>query len=472
MWVYVPGNTSVSSPVRDLLISELESLSQMLSASCTSKGKLQRSKSWSAVLKKGRWTTLPFGAIAQQETMALCAARWMVSLPAGPVLLSPLLDDAKVLRTIDGCGRRFGEPYARLAQDGSWGKTSQACLPGMEDTHSEASSPIWHKASSMRNGSVCRRRKLVLPTSGSDSFCSPGNSGSVGASDSSSTNEALNQSTDSGSKDDFFRSEMDADFSSQTCEEHWPTPDGQIFQDNHQCTPEEWDQRRQRLKENAKTPNGNGCGTPLAMAAYVWATPGVPSGGGRKRSQVEVLQRGNLSDGTKRQIDLESEVTFWASPRSHEAGDYQRDGGTKDKILTLTGQAGLWARPNATNGDKAPDCFSRGPSNPSLPAQAKSCPCSPQVLATTDGVLSSADTLGLLLRYRRWLYSALGCPWKDMPTPEEELKANPVQLNPLFTAWLMGWLPAWPVESMPCDSAEMALWFSRQRSRLLSFFTD
>jgi hypothetical protein len=42
-------------------------------------------------------------------------------------------------------------------------------------------------------------------------------------------------------------------------------------------TPETWTARRERLKE-AKN-NGNGCGTPLTMAAAMWPTPQVTTSG-------------------------------------------------------------------------------------------------------------------------------------------------------------------------------------------------
>ncbi len=55
----------------------------------------------------------------------------------------------------------------------------------------------------------------------------------------------------------------------------WPTPDANVFQDGHEQTAEQWEARKARLKLTAN--NGNGCGTPLTMAANLfdqqWATP-------------------------------------------------------------------------------------------------------------------------------------------------------------------------------------------------------
>jgi len=51
----------------------------------------------------------------------------------------------------------------------------------------------------------------------------------------------------------------------------WPTPDASIAQDGE--SPEKWLARRETLKASKK--NGNGCGTPLAMAAQIcgWPSP-------------------------------------------------------------------------------------------------------------------------------------------------------------------------------------------------------
>lgn len=49
----------------------------------------------------------------------------------------------------------------------------------------------------------------------------------------------------------------------------WPTPDASVAQDGE--TPTTWLERRERVKATAE--NGNGMGTPLAMAARLWATP-------------------------------------------------------------------------------------------------------------------------------------------------------------------------------------------------------
>jgi hypothetical protein len=50
---------------------------------------------------------------------------------------------------------------------------------------------------------------------------------------------------------------------------NWPTPDASVAQDGE--TAATWLKRKAAMK--AKGYNGNGCGTPLAMAATTWKTP-------------------------------------------------------------------------------------------------------------------------------------------------------------------------------------------------------
>ena len=49
----------------------------------------------------------------------------------------------------------------------------------------------------------------------------------------------------------------------------WPTPDAFVSNDGEQ--PETFEARRAKVKESAQ--NGNGMGTPLAMACKMWSTP-------------------------------------------------------------------------------------------------------------------------------------------------------------------------------------------------------
>jgi len=78
--------------------------------------------------------------------------------------------------------------------------------------------------------------------------------------------------------------------------------------------------------------------------------------------------------------------------------------------------------------------------------------CSPPPETTPAGTASSTDSSGSLLHYRRWLYWRLGVPYAIPTNGEDELKLNPVRLNPCFAEWLMGW----PIGATDCGASATA----------------
>ena len=78
----------------------------------------------------------------------------------------------------------------------------------------------------------------------------------------------------------------------------WPTPNAGNFNDGESL--ETWESRKEKNK--AKGINGNGQGTPLAIAAKLWPTPTVPNGGRRNPEGTSIT--GKKPDGGKAQIDL------------------------------------------------------------------------------------------------------------------------------------------------------------------------
>lgn len=87
----------------------------------------------------------------------------------------------------------------------------------------------------------------------------------------------------------------------------WPTPDASVMQDGE--TPETFEARRERVKLTAK--NGNGMGTPLAMAAQMWPTPAA-------RDYKGANGEGHLENSTG-SLHLDQLPNFvahmWATPR-------------------------------------------------------------------------------------------------------------------------------------------------------------
>lgn len=94
----------------------------------------------------------------------------------------------------------------------------------------------------------------------------------------------------------------------------WPTPNAGNFNDGESV--KTWEKRRQKNKE--KGVNGNGHGTPLAIAAKLWPTPTVPNGGRRNKEGTSIT--GMTPDGKKRQIDLrEFAIRMYPTPQAHDA---------------------------------------------------------------------------------------------------------------------------------------------------------
>jgi hypothetical protein len=114
---------------------------------------------------------------------------------------------------------------------------------------------------------------------------------------------------------------------------HWPTPDAATF--NASEAPESFLRRQAELK--AKGTNGNGCGTPLAMAVRIWPTPtgqDSEASGAAAYSTASGRHAGTtLTDAAVRGL--------WATPRK-EGFDAGRHRGQAD---SLHSQIKQWATP-------------------------------------------------------------------------------------------------------------------------------
>jgi hypothetical protein len=177
---------------------------------------------------------------------------------------------------------------------------------------------------------------------------------------------------------------------------HWPTPDANVSNDGE--TPESFEARRQR--NIAKGYNGNGMGTPLAMAARMWPTATA------------------------------------GDSASTGAASYSTDSG-RHAGTTLTDAIRTWATPAARDHKGSPKELTR-PGGKSrldqLDRQAENF--SPRVQPIPDGrqSLPSAPTLPLRLN------PVFGC-W--------------------LMGWPTWWTNPGPTA---CAQSEMALWRSRLRS--------
>lgn len=141
-----------------------------------------------------------------------------------------------LLASARGCGTSMRESLASYDPGSSSWKTSQRSLLGGWETYSER----WPVSGTMQSG-----RLSELPTSARPT----GESGCLS----------------------------------------WPTPDAAVF--NVSESPESFRARQEALR--AKGINGNGCGTPLAMAVKMWTTPqahdaNIKHGGSRQDLPVQV----------------------------------------------------------------------------------------------------------------------------------------------------------------------------------------
>jgi hypothetical protein len=90
----------------------------------------------------------------------------------------------------------------------------------------------------------------------------------------------------------------------------WPTPDGSAVQVGEGL--ETWMARRERLKQ--KGINGNGCGTPLSMAARMAGWPSPNAHDGRRPGHEDI----NSTQGTNLRRDA-LRWCGWATPTVQDA---------------------------------------------------------------------------------------------------------------------------------------------------------
>jgi hypothetical protein len=198
----------------------------------------------------------------------------------------------------------------------------------------------------------------------------------------------------------------------------WPTPDASVAQDGE--TPETWLARRERLK--AKKNNGNGCGTPLSMAAALWSTPRATDG--EKGGPNQSFGAGG--------VPLASQAALWATP---SARDFKSGEASEETLARnshpLNEQARHWQTPNTVD--------ARGGQKLGPASQARLC------------VQASSRQLPTTCTH--------GGPCR--PT-----------LNPRFVELMMNWPLGWTDASTALEQEAMASYRSRLASRFASLLRD
>jgi len=338
MWLYIPNTSTSSASAQGGVdsISGSNSLCQRFEASLWWRGKPSPSRTWSTRLSKVSWLQQLSGRMPDPSTAAHGAASWMASLAASRASHTQW-PAGSADRSIPAI---FGRPLG-----------ASSFKPG-------------HGSSSSRMSPECLRRGLTKSLAPSASFETYADLVSRLRLDCS-----------------LRRRSAPATSGNASSSSAWPTPS--VMLTGERTSPQAFEARRLRLKAKHGSRTGNGAGPDLAMIAKQWPTPTAvihrsvyaseethcrnarplqefvglwatptSSENSNRTTQMApshgnghgIVLAGQAADFSKR----------WATPRSHEVGQYQNSKGNKSKpVSTLTGQAlSLPDRPISTVGEE------------------------------------------------------------------------------------------------------------------------
>lgn len=410
MWLYIPrtGSTSsASAPAAAASTSASNWQFPALAQSAWSRGKPSRSRDWYRRWRRASWLQQLCGAMPDPSTADAGAASWMASLAASRA--SPTVSPASVWRSSmsETCGQPPGASSSSRAPGSYSSKMSAACshrggASGYGETFAD-----W--ATRLRRD-YSRRLRSARAMSGNVSSSS-----------------------------------------------RWPTPDASVANDGEM--PEAFLARRERVR--LRRLNGNGMGTPLAMASKLWFTPSVPNGG--RRLPEEVSPTGVTVDGRKRQVGLENQTRLWPTPTSRDHRSIHASPATVERnARPLSEMVGQWPTPRAGDGEKGGPNQAFGTGSVPLPALAarwrtpRAKEDSQYQYAGGNKSKPSPTLLGQAFSHPAQATSTLG----------EASCSDHRTLNPRFVEWLMGWPPAWT--NCECSATEWSRWSRLMRCALSS----
>ena len=321
MWLHVPASTSsASAPAGAGSISASSWHSPALAASSWWRGRPSPSRTWWQRCERVSWLSALCGTMSEPSTAGPGVASWMASLAASRASRTASPDESAAASTSATCGARRGASSSPQGPGSSSSRTSPACsrrglTKSLEPSGFGETYAGW--VSRLR-ADCSARRKSARATSASGSSSSG-----------------------------------------------WPTPtvrdykgggtamvrsDGKLRTDMLDWVAESWATPRASDGEKGGPGQAFGAGgMPLAAQASHWATPTVRAHRKSAKAMRPFAQGGQSSPpGIEQQAEQ-----MWRTPRSHEAGQYQRDHGDPDRPTpTLTGQAfSLLAPPMSTGGE-------------------------------------------------------------------------------------------------------------------------
>ena len=221
------------------------------------------------------------------------------------------------------CGSNISESFATFDPESSSWRTSQRCLEGGLTLYSDR----WPKAGTTQYGQAYELPMLALridasgcslwPTASATDYKTTSKPGQrrgqladamwptpdVGMAEGSRT--LPYGTTATGIKPDGTKAQVGLG----NAVKMWPTPDAAVSNDGENL--DQWQTRRDAMR--AKGINGNGCGTPLAIAARLWPTPttqdSAASGSAGYSTESGRHAGTTLTDATARRV--------WATPRNN-----------------------------------------------------------------------------------------------------------------------------------------------------------
>lgn len=439
---------------------------------------------------------LQSGATLELSQQNSIVAAWMESLADSPArILASQASKPESTASTPVFGSNISESFAKCNPDGSLLKMSpQSSLFPQEELYLEG----LPKSGSMRNGYLFERPTLGLRTEEIGPSFWPTSRGSDGE------KGGPNQS---GSKGDLMLPGAAAQWPNPTAQdssrgvgtirphdtgiplnqrvaqvtENWGTPRVTENQGHGRDRGNNRGRLEDQIHANWLTPHGmngkdhtgkEGRGGEFAKQATEWMTPCVPNGG-RSVSEEVVASKRSTADG-KRQVGLESQTRFWATPNAHDGrrpgvDEHSTQGGN------LQRDAAKWGTPTSRDykdgSSKDADC----PTNGLLGRQAIRNWPTPDASVMNDG-----NGAGMPLAVATLTFpSSRPDPDPAQPNsgktcwcggPNCGLPSHRRKLNPLFATWMMGW-PIWWLTRVPMPYArqEMALWLYRQRLHLRFF---
>lgn len=172
MYLFVPGLASLSA--QDTVDSNEPSLSLApeFALWVLSSGKPTRLPSSQIEWQKARWIHVLSTTIWNPSTAARIADEWISSLPVFRVRARASPESDSESTTLDGSGPKSSASISKRKRRGSSSKTSPVSSPLIVAEHSRKSSGTWHRAGSLRNGTVSPREPSVPRTSAIVGSCS------------------------------------------------------------------------------------------------------------------------------------------------------------------------------------------------------------------------------------------------------------------------------------------------------------